>query len=237
MNNGEKKTASESLRLQFEESILNRHYLPGDRLPSEREIMRRMKVGRGTVREAYRCLQQKGLIEIRHGGGAFVGEVDSARVGDTLATLIRHRRISSRHLQEFREAVESRCAAYAAERATPEQIDHLSRLIDEMEKLLRSSCGGNMRFYEQELNLHTQLAKISGNPMFEWFASTFERNAAAFSGILADQSEKPEEALADWREFIQAVEAREVTRAAMIIRSHILRFGKILENLDLNEKN
>jgi DNA-binding FadR family transcriptional regulator len=235
MDNDEKISASESLRLQLEELILNRHYLPGDRLPAERDIMRRMMVGRGTVREAYGCLQQKGLIEIRHGGGAFVREVDSAKVGDTLATLIRHRRISSRHLQEFRDAVESRCAAYAAERATPEQIRHLNRLIDEMENLLRSSRDENLQFYELELNLHTQLAKISGNPMFEWFAITFERNAAAFSGILADQSEKPEEALADWREFIQAVETREVTRAAMIIRSHILRFGKILENLDSNE--
>ena len=236
MNNDEKISASENLRLQLEELILNRHYLPGDRLPAERDIMRRMKVGRGTVREAYGCLQQKGLIEIRPGGGAFVREVDSAKVGDTLATLIRHRRISSRHLQEFREAVESRCAAYASERATPEQIRHLSRMIDEMEKLLRSSNDVNLEFYELELSLHTQLAKISGNPMFEWFAVTFERNAAAFSGILADPSVMPEEVLVDWREFIQAIENREVTRAAMIIQSHILRFGKILETLDLDQK-
>jgi GntR family transcriptional repressor for pyruvate dehydrogenase complex len=194
--------------------------------------MRKLKVGRGTVREAYRSLQQKGLIEVRHGGGAFVQEVDSSIVGDTLASLIRHRRVSTRHLQEFREAIESRCAAYAAERATPEQIDLLKLLTDQMEDVLGSSDYGNLRFYELELNLHTQLATISGNPMFEWFARTFERNAAAFSDILTNQSEKPDEALKDWRDFIQAVENREVTKAAMIIGSHILRFGKILEELD-----
>ncbi len=73
--------------------------------------------------------------------------------------------------------------------------------------------------------------------MFEWFASTFERNATAYSDILANQSEKPEEAMQDWRDFIQAVENREVTKATMIMESHIFRFKKILENLDLNKNN
>jgi len=236
MNNEVKRTASESLQLRLEESILNRQYLPGDRLPSEREIMGQLKVGRGTVREAYRSLQQKGLIETRPGGGAFVREVDSSMVGDTLATLIRHGRVSLQHLLEFREAFESRCTAYAAERATPEQIGHLTTLIDQMEDMLGSSSDGNLRFYELELNLHTQLAIITGNPMFEWFASTFERNAAAYSDILANQSEKPEEAIQDWRDFIQAVENREVTKAAMTMGSHIFRFKKILEDLD-KDKN
>jgi DNA-binding FadR family transcriptional regulator len=226
-----KITASERLQLRMEEAILSRQYLPGDRLPSEREIMGQLKVGRGTVREAYRSLQQKGLIEIRHGGGAFVREVDSSMVGDTLATLIRHGRVSLQHLLEFREAFESRCAAYAAERATPEQIGQLKILIDQMEDMLGSSIDGNLRFYELELNLHTQLAKISGNPMFEWFASTFERNGVAYSDILADQSEKPQEAMQDWRDFIQAVESKEVTKAAMIIGSHIYRFKSLLEDL------
>ncbi len=62
--------------------------------------------------------------------------------------------------------------------------------------------------------------------MFEWFANTFERNAAAFSGILANQPEKPEEALADWHDIIQAAENQEVTRAAMIIAAHIFQFKK-----------
>ena len=227
-----KITASQKLQRRFEESILSRQYRPGDRLPSERDIMRRENVGRGTVREAYRSLQQKGLIEIRPGDGSFVREIDSAKVGDTLSTLIRHRGISARHLQEFREAVERRCAAYAAERATLEQKNHLKELIDQLEAQYRSCGQGDLRFYEMELNLHMQLAKISGNPMFEWFATTFQKNAHSFSKILAYQAGKPEEALEDWRNFINALYRKEVTKASMIISSHIFRFGKILENAE-----
>lgn len=73
--------------------------------------------------------------------------------------------------------------------------------------------------------------------MFEWFASTFELNAAAYSDILVNQSEKPEEAMQDWRDFIQALENREVTKAGMIMGSHIFRFKKILEDLDQDKNN
>lgn len=237
MNKAEKITASESLQLRLEESILNRKYLPGDRLPSEREIMEQLKVGRGTVREAYHSLQQKGLIEIRHGGGAFVREVDSSMVGDTLATLIRHRQVSTLHLQEFREAIESRFAAYAAERATKEQIDNLKLLVDQMEERYQSLGEADLRFYELELNLHTQLAIISGNPIFEWCAITFQSNAASFSNILVHQTDNIDEILKDWRDFITAVERKQVTKAAMIIGSHIFRFGKILEDRDQHKSD
>jgi DNA-binding FadR family transcriptional regulator len=225
-------TTSQKLQRKIEEAILSRQYLPGDRLPSERDIMKRDRVGRSTVREAYRSLRQKGLVDIRPGDGAFVREVDSANVGDTLSALIRHRGISVRHLQEFREAVESRCAAYAAERATTAQKDHLKVLIDQMEARYRSHGPGDLHFYEMELNLHTQLARISGNPMFEWFTATFQKNADSFSKILAHQTEKSEEALEDWRHFIDALYQKEVTRASMIISSHIIRFGNILENAE-----
>jgi len=95
---------------------------------------------------------------------------------------------------------------------------------------------GHLRFYELELNLHTEVAKISGNPMFEWFASTFERNAAAFTNTLVNQSEKPQEALKDWHEFIQAIENKEVTKASMIMGSHIFHFRKTIEDLE-QDKN
>jgi len=230
-------SASQTLQSRLEESILSRNYLPGDRLPSERDIMKREAVGRGTVREAYRSLQQKGLIEIRPGDGAFVRAVDSSDVGDTLSTLIQHGGITAAQVQEFREAVESRCAAYAAERATPQQKDQLKDLIDQMEAYYRACGQGDLQFYTMELQLHTQLAKISGNPMFEWFATTFQKNVQSLSKMMAHHSGKPEEALEDWRNFINALYRKEVTKASLIISSHISRFGKILDNAEYHKQD
>ena len=68
--------------------------------------------------------------------------------------------------------------------------------------------------------------------MFEWVASTFEQHAEAVSDIIVHSLEQPEEeVLRDWRNFIQAVENKEVTKASRIIGSHIFRSGTILEDL------
>ena len=48
---------------------------PGQKLPTEKEWCEKLDVGRGTVREAFRVLEAKGLIEIRPGRGAFVSDI------------------------------------------------------------------------------------------------------------------------------------------------------------------
>ncbi len=54
---------------QIEASILDGHYSPGDNLPSELQLKEMFKTSRGTVREALRVLEEKGLIEIKPGAG------------------------------------------------------------------------------------------------------------------------------------------------------------------------
>lgn len=59
---------------QVEESIREmiekKEYKPGMKLPTEFEFCQTLQVGRGTVREALRLLQAKGLVEIKPGRGA-----------------------------------------------------------------------------------------------------------------------------------------------------------------------
>jgi GntR family transcriptional regulator len=47
-------------------------YLPGDRIPSERELAAEYHSARNTAREAIGILQAEGLIDVRHGSGAYV---------------------------------------------------------------------------------------------------------------------------------------------------------------------
>ena len=45
---------------------------PGDRLPPERDLARRLVVARGTVKKAYEILERRGLVEGTQGRGTFV---------------------------------------------------------------------------------------------------------------------------------------------------------------------
>jgi GntR family transcriptional regulator len=54
--------------------------LPGDQLPSEFELAQRFEVGRSTVREALKLLEQDGLVEARRGQGRFISPLTALRV-------------------------------------------------------------------------------------------------------------------------------------------------------------
>lgn len=48
---------------------------PGDRLPSENELVARFGVARGTIRESLKLIEQDGLVDVQHGRGRFVSAV------------------------------------------------------------------------------------------------------------------------------------------------------------------
>ena len=54
--------------------IESKELLPGERLPSEQELMKELNVGRGTIREAIKSLVSRNIVEIRRGVGTFVAE-------------------------------------------------------------------------------------------------------------------------------------------------------------------
>ena len=54
--------------------IESKELLPGERLPSEQELMKELSVGRGTIREAIKSLVSRNIVEIRRGVGTFVAE-------------------------------------------------------------------------------------------------------------------------------------------------------------------
>ena len=125
--------AFEDIILQIQEAILQRKLNVNDRLPSERKLQGIFKVSRGTLREALRALEQKGLITIKTGvqGGAVICPIDTKQMSKSLDLLLRHQKISLRELAEFREAVEGFVAAKAAQKAKkkgPKTTNYHSRI-------------------------------------------------------------------------------------------------------------
>jgi len=67
-----KITLVASIVEQLVENIQNGTLQPGDKLPSERQLIEMLRVGRSSVREALQGLVMMGLVEIRPGQGTFV---------------------------------------------------------------------------------------------------------------------------------------------------------------------
>lgn len=68
--------------------IQSENIKPGGKLPSERELVERLKVGRSTVREALRSLELLGLIETKRGEGTFLTDYRNHKLVEILSTFI-----------------------------------------------------------------------------------------------------------------------------------------------------
>ncbi|PMC37055.1 GntR family transcriptional regulator [Bacillus sp. UMB0899] len=60
----------------------------GDKIPSERELAEKLKVGRSSVREALRALELLGMIETRRGEGTFIKDFREHNLIELLGTFI-----------------------------------------------------------------------------------------------------------------------------------------------------
>ncbi len=67
------------LRDELRELIRRDGLRAGDQLPAETELATRFAVGRTTVREALKTLEQDGLLDVRRGRGRFVSELPSLK--------------------------------------------------------------------------------------------------------------------------------------------------------------
>lgn len=67
-------------------AVASGELLPGEALPSVRELARRLRVNPATVAQAYRELSKEEFVETRHGAGTFVRHVaESRRTGEIKA--------------------------------------------------------------------------------------------------------------------------------------------------------
>lgn len=136
---------------------------PGDRLPSERDLMDRFAVGRPAVREALQSLDSAGLIEINHGERARIAVPDTRtmvdRMGQTMLHLLQTSPTTLEHLKEARIMFEVGMVKMAAQSATSADIQRLTLALERQ----RSYSGDAAQFVKADMAFHTAIASISGN--------------------------------------------------------------------------
>lgn len=217
---------------QIQESILNGTLQAGHVLPPERELREQFQVSRGTLREALRVIEQKGLIEIKlgAGGGAVVKPVNSDKLSESLALLIRSQSVSLDHLSEFRQGVEGNVAALATERATAKDIQALKNLLQQAETILNRPGLDWQAFVRVDEQFHQALARLSGNPVYIFVLQTIQDNIDAYyERFLPRRRQILSENYDDLQALVRAVEARQPEKARLLAENHVHRFKQYME--------
>lgn len=219
---------------QLEEVILSGKLNSGDRLPPERELIEDLGTSRRTLREAFRVLEQKGLIEIKIGskGGTFVTDRIGERLGESITLLIRKQNITQSELAEFRANTEGTIAALVAERATKEELNSIEKRLMEIEGLLLQASPDINVFVEKEIALHQLLAESCGNIVYKNIVKTI-LSVVLYPMFLQDviDSAYIQTAVDDWRALLDSLRNNDSIGAKNIMVNHIHHFDQLASQL------
>ena len=135
----------------------------GTRLPSERELSRRLRVSRPSLREALRTLELMGVVDTRHGSGTHVADSGTEVLKKPLEFLFMLDRPSIAELHETRSLLEIHLAGRAAERRTDADLAALDAALREMKKKLPRPSDVT----DPDLRFHEAIAAASHNRLLE----------------------------------------------------------------------
>jgi GntR family transcriptional repressor for pyruvate dehydrogenase complex len=194
-------------------------------LPTETKISSTLGVSRSVVREAIKRLETQGLVEIQHGVGIRAVDRLHRPLNGSLELLIPDMAERLRSLIETRLSIEPDAAAYAAQRASSQQIKELKSIHQRLEE-----APDNQQAVLADSAFHRVIAEASGNMITRLlldslsdlsYASRLRTIGRAGKGRACEQHAA----------ILTAIEARDAESARLMMRVHVLAAR---EDLDLS---
>jgi GntR family transcriptional repressor for pyruvate dehydrogenase complex len=204
------------------EGIADGRLKPGDKLPTESEIMRVLGVSRTVVREAISHLQAGGHVETRHGIGTFLLAPKPANLlGLDPATVVTVRDVLA--ILELRISLETEAAGLAASRRTDAQLLQLRAALDTFESSVRSGAAT----VPSDVQFHLLIAESSANRYFHDILAHLGTNiiprARLDSARLAqdDPSVYMERVINEHEDIYHAIARQDPDAARAAMRTHL----------------
>lgn len=141
--------------------IEGRRLTPGDRLPTERDLAREMKVSRSSVRAALQSLAAMGVIRSRQGAGTFIQDGPPSLDSRPLGLLAALHGFSREEMFEARGVLEVGVAGLSAQRASGEQMAAMAEEVASM----FAALGDPPVFLVHDVRFHRTVAAGSNNPV------------------------------------------------------------------------
>jgi GntR family transcriptional regulator, transcriptional repressor for pyruvate dehydrogenase complex len=197
---------------------------PGSRLPPERELARRLRISRSTLRQALTALVQSGhLVSLRgRKGGTFVSEQppladhDGEPLDQTAWAVL-----------DYRVAVEAGAALLAAERGVEAQFDRLDELVAKMT--------GELDDFEEyrltDIRFHIGVAEAAQSPRLLSAMTDVQAQMSDLIALIAHPPEVLARSNEQHARLVKALRKGDTARAVKQVREHTEGTEHILAGL------
>ncbi len=198
---------------EIERAILAGEFAPGAKL-NEAALALRMGVSRGPVREAFRMLDEAGLVRTEKNRGVFVRDIP---IDEAI------------EIYELRAAMEESVGRRLALQMTDEQRTQAESLVHVMEDAVRARDAH--RYHLLNLQFHDRLVEMAGNRKLTAVYRKLVNEISLFRRInLASENQLPASAQAHW-EMLHAIASGQPEVAGRAMFEHAIQSkNRMLDN-------
>lgn len=216
---------------QLAAEIAEGRLAPGDRLPTEAQLVAQFRVSRTVVREALSRLKSLGLVASRQGSGVFVHpqaacaplrfDVGAGASRDAVLQMV-----------EVRRALEAEAAELAARRRSPAQVEALRRTLEALDSAVAAGQDG----VDEDVRFHRAIAEATANPFLMGtldYLARFQRGSTRVTR--ANEARRGDFAAAvraEHHAILAAIAAGDPEAAREAARAHLRNAARRIEQAD-----
>jgi phosphonate utilization transcriptional regulator len=189
---------------EIERQILAGELEPGAKL-TEAALAERLGVSRGPIREAFRSLEESGLVRQEKNRGVFVRNID---LGEAM------------EIYDLRALMDEAVGRRLAERITSEQLKAVRGMVEQMEQAVKA--GDADRYHLINLDFHDKLVEFAGNRKLTAIYRRLIKELSLFRRMnLADGKLLPISAN-EHRAIVKAIASGDPEAAGRAMREHVM---------------
>ncbi|MDP2066050.1 MAG: phosphonate utilization associated transcriptional regulator [Burkholderiaceae bacterium] len=189
---------------EIERAILVGEYPPGSKL-IEAALAEKMGVSRGPVREAFRMLDEAGLVRTEKNRGVFVRDIPIDEAVEIF---------------DLRAAMDELVGRQLAQHITPPQLKEIKGLVDSMEKAVKAEDAHH--YHLLNLQFHDRLVEMAGNRKLTAIYRKLIKELSLFRRLnLADGWLMPISAN-EHRQIVKAIASGDADAAGRAMFDHVM---------------
>lgn len=215
------------LTMYFADEILECRLKRGDQIESDRELAKKLNVGRSAVREALKVLDVLGMIDIRLGQGTYITSRETNFFSVPLSWSLFLDGAQVKSILQVRGALELRAVQLAAQCEDKNKLDKLTDIYYRMQKTFQESKDtDNLQHALQEtlnadIEFHTCIAECSGNPIILSMLTTIRNFLKRVSGTGMVDAEQLQAVVEEHQKLYGAIISGNVDAATETMTKHL----------------
>lgn len=220
-----REKVSQSLAQLIIRDVATKHLGPGDRLPSEVEMLAEYGVARSSLREGLRILEVLGLIEIRTGpsGGPVLREASIRDFARTASFYLQVNGLTMRELVQARLELEPMLAANAARRMGASVFKQLNEAVEHA-RLARAA--DDATWASASFSFHRVITSTSGSRVLDFLSGGISEIYLSRLKTAVVPMEGRDSVLKVHSDIASAIAKGRASAAEKLMRSHMEEYAE-----------